>query len=279
LSDNTINSVKPSIFCYGGGIYAEDSTVKMEMVEIKNNQTLDSWSVGMGVYAEESEVTIDQCIFDGNGVGDTGGEHPYPGFSTVYANDSNVTITKTTFINNGSPDGTGLGNSVLFEFDTDSHLEMDECVIKNNAPVYLFDVSGTGRETCSFYVKNTTITDNASAVIGEDMYISGCFENCTFNNNEYPNKTIEDFSPISDLVLRNCSMGDSSYDDYRLENIEFQDADGKVIATGSIFGEGSLTMIVAILALALSAASMGVTLSMKKSLVPVAANQAESENE
>lgn len=264
LSDNTINSVYPSIFCYGGGLYAEGCTVTLEKVEIKNNQTLDSWSIGMGIYVEESKVTVDQCIFDGNGVGDTGGERPYPGFSTVYANDSNVTFTKTTFINNGSPDGSGLGNSVLFEFDTDSHLEMDECVIKNNAPMYLFDAGGTGRATCSFYVKNTTITDNASAVIGEEIYISGCFENCTFNNNEYPNKTTKDFSPVSDLVLRNCSMGDSSYDDYRLDNIKFQDADGNAIAVGSIFGEGSLTMIVALIGLIVAIASICVNVAMNK---------------
>jgi hypothetical protein len=74
-------------------------------------------------------------------------------------------------------------------------------------------------------------------------------------------------------------MGNSTYDG--LEHIKFVDCKNapNQKATGSIFGEGSLTMIVAILALALSAACMGVTLSMKKKLVPVAANQAESENE
>jgi hypothetical protein len=71
-------------------------------------------------------------------------------------------------------------------------------------------------------------------------------------------------------------MSDSTY--YDRDLMKFVDTDAPN-ATGSIFGEGSLTMIVAILALALSAASMGVTLSMKKKLVPVAANQAESENE
>ena len=279
LIDNTIVSVKPSIFCYGGGIYAEGCTVTMEKVEIKNNQTLDSWSIGMGIYVEESKVTVDQCIFDGNGVGDTDGENPYPGFSTIYANDSTVTFTKTTFINNGSNDGTSLGDSALFEFDTDSYLEMDECVIQNNAPVFLFDVGGTGRATCSFYVKNSTIIDNLSAVIGEEIYISGCFENCTFNNNEYPNKTIKDFSPVSNLVLRNCSMGDSTYDDYRLENsIEFQDADGTAIAVGSVFGEGSLTMIVSLLSLVASGVAIFLIADTRKKLVFATANKtAETE--
>jgi hypothetical protein len=71
-------------------------------------------------------------------------------------------------------------------------------------------------------------------------------------------------------------MSDSTY--YDRDLMKFVDTDAPNGAA-SIFGEGSLTMIVAILALALSAACMGVTLSMKKKLVPVAANQAESENE
>jgi hypothetical protein len=59
-------------------------------------------------------------------------------------------------------------------------------------------------------------------------------------------------------------MGDSSYDDYRLDNIFFQDADGNAIATGSIFGEGSLTMIVALLGLITAIASIFVNVAMNK---------------
>jgi hypothetical protein len=167
---------------------------------------------------------------------------------------------------------------MLIELDSDAHLEMDECVIKNNAPICLFDMGGTGRATCSFYIKNSTITDNESLVMGEDIYISGCFENCTFNKNENPQRSAEDFSPVSDLTLRNCSMGDSSYDDYRLKNIFFQDADGNAIATGSIFGEGSPAMIVALLGLITAVASICVSAAMNKkknSPAPVAAKDKE----
>jgi hypothetical protein len=60
-------------------------------------------------------------------------------------------------------------------------------------------------------------------------------------------------------------MGDSSYDDYRLEkSIKFQDADGNAIAVGSIFGEGSLTMIVALLGLITAIASIFVNVAMNK---------------
>jgi hypothetical protein len=114
-------------------------------------------------------------------------------------------------------------------------------------------------------------------VISEDIYVSGCFENCTLNNNEFPDAHIDDFSPVSKLVLRNCSMGDSSYDDYRLENsIEFQDADGNAIAVGSIFGEGSLTNILVIVSLIASAVSIFLTVYYnKKKTVPAAAEDEE----
>ena len=272
LNDNIIDSVYPSIFCCGGGIYAEESTVTLEKVEIKNNQTADSWSSGLGVYAEECNVTIDQCIFDGNGVGDTSGDTYFPGYSTIYANDSEVIITKSDFINNGSPDGTGLGDSNIIEIDTDTYIEMDECTFQNNAAKFLFDMDGTGRPTNSFLIKNSTFTDNKSSVLAQSNFATSCFEKCTFNNNEYPNDSLFDFSLYSDnkLIFRDCSMGDSTYPDHQMDQIEFQDANGFVSArAASIFSEGSLTMIVAFVALIASVASIIVNLSSsKKKLLP-----------
>ena len=278
LNDNVIDSVSHTIFCCGGGLYAENSTIVLEGVEIKNNQTLDSWSNGLGIYLEECDVTIDQCIFDGNGVGDTSGDKPYPAYSTIYANDSVLTITKTSFINNGSPDGTNLGDSTVIDVDTDTNLTMDECIFRNNAAKFLFNMDGIGHATSSFHIKNTTITDNKSAVLAEDHFISGCFEKCTFSNNEYPEAFIYDFQPISKLIFRDCSMGDSDYPEFRAKNIEFQDADGNVLGVGSIFGAGSLTMVVSLLALVASCVAIGFSFFVyKKTAVPASAASGEDE--
>jgi hypothetical protein len=75
-------------------------------------------------------------------------------------------------------------------------------------------------------------------------------------------------------------MGDSTYDDYRLENsIEFQDADGTAIAVGSIFSEGSLVVITAFVALlALIASGVSIFLVVyynKGKAVPATINVAD----
>ena len=156
---------------------------------------------------------------------------------------------------------------------------MDECTFQNNAAKFLFDMDGTGRPTNSFLIKNSTFTDNKSSVLAQSNFATSCFEKCTFNNNEYPNDSLFDFSLYSDnkLIFRDCSMGDSTYPDHQMDQIEFQDANGFVSArAASIFSEGSLTMIVAFVALIASVASIIVNLSSsKKKATPAVGKEEE----
>jgi hypothetical protein len=158
----------------------------------------------------------------------------------------------------------------------ETELVIDKCEFSNNLTYFII----RDHDDSSFQVSNTKFLNNSSGVFcGEGgTSDSSYFEECTFSNNTAYGEFKTFYKIRSRLTFKNCSWGDSTYTKSDFENFRFI-ATSAPNATGSIFGEGSLTMIVAILALALSAACMGVTLSMKKKLVPVAANQAESENE
>ena len=66
------------------------------------------------------------------------------------------------------------------------------------------------------------------------------------------------------LVLNNCQLGDTTFEDKTM-----------VAGVGSVFGDGSLSMIVAILALVASGVSILLIVDVKKKLVSVAANKTE----
>ena len=93
-----------------------------------------------------------------------------------------------------------------------------------------------------------------------------------------------EYNPVSfyvsdcSLTMYECDMGNSTHNE--LENIKFVDCenvpDVNTRRYDSIFGEGSLTMIVAILALVSSAVSIFLTVYYnKKKAAPIAANNAE----
>lgn len=83
------------------------------------------------------------------------------------------------------------------------------------------------------------------------------------------------------MTFKNCSWGDSTYTDSDFGNFTFIATNTpKQIAGvrrfGSIFGEGSLTMIVALLALIASGVAIFLTVYYnKKKTAPVAADKEE----
>jgi hypothetical protein len=151
--------------------------------------------------------------------------------------------------------------------------------------------------TSQLYVSDATFTDNGSSIIyahrilSEDSY----FRNCTFNNNLMTKPELMDaftndgsYDPFSfdisecTLTLENCDMGNSTYDG--LEYIKFVDCEnapkGRARRFGSIFGEGSLTMIVALLALIASGVAIFLTVYYnKQKAAPVAVDAKEAEDE
>jgi hypothetical protein len=145
-------------------------------------------------------------------------------------------------------------------------MTLNRCEIRGNKTymmVHSAEYSATNR------FNECVITDNPFSVIGDftgdtmSMNAEHTFIKCKFNNNHSPEDGWCSFSGTSyaKITLIDCDMGDSTYEDK--EYIDFVDTDAKN-GPSSIFGEGSLTMIVSFVALIASVASILVNVSARK---------------
>ena len=126
-------------------------------------------------------------------------------------------------------------------------------------------------------VTNSRFTDNQSNVLDCNADCEACFTDCVFNNNtgmlSSDNYTFNVNGVGDSTTFINCDMGNSTYNDRNLVQIVNS-------GTGSIFGEGSLTMIVAFVALIASVASIIVNVTArKKETVSVTATEQAEDNE
>ena len=135
----------------------------------------------------------------------------------------------------------------------------DNCQFHHNAFLNLF----TMFEDVDFYISDATMTDNSSIVLDtSDNGSSGYFKNCVFNNNVNAAEKDATFEVRdNELTFYDCDLGDSTFDE--AEDVTFVGTNAPN-GVGSLFGEGSLTMIVSILALVASVAAIGVSISSNK---------------
>ena len=298
FKDNSIDGVynNETFDCYGGAIYIEDSTATFNGVEFKNNQNTNDEDYGAAIYADDSEVYLYECTFDGNGVEDKG-KNICGTTSIVHAEDSELVMEKVTFTNNGSyyqdeagvyGTGTGLFSSLIVLDDANFKLSGDSN-FTNNAATFLISVM----DDSHIYVEDTTFKNNKSFVMNSHgyHYDDSYFKNCTFENNKVSDaeNLYEGMSNwaytfnVSDesLTFIDCKMSDSTYSFQDL--MKFVDTDapnGSLRRFGSIFGEGSLTMIVALLALIASGVAIFLTVYYnKQKAAPVAVDAKEAEDE
>jgi hypothetical protein len=126
-------------------------------------------------------------------------------------------------------------------------------------------------------VSDTVFEGNSCSVCSREADEGSFFKNCTFSGNSIDsNYKTFNFDEDNALNFENCDFGDSTFNDR-----SYATFDG-VSGTASIFGEGSLAMIVALLALIASAVSIFLIVDMKKKLIPVTANgtkETETEDE
>ena len=246
-----------------GALYANESTVTLNKVTLSDNYTFDSAAEGVAIYATESTVAINECIVSGNAVAKEG---RYNAKSVIAGYDSKFIITKTNFTNNAS-DGEDncYADSRLFYFE-DSRLTMEGGKItQNNAQELLYF------EDSHADINKVTITDNASVVIYVDNDSEKVNMNeCTLNKNA----SIDNASDIQvetkgTLAMNNCVIGDTNFEDK-----------GKVEGVGSLFGEGSLSMIFAILSLIASGVAIFLVVYYnKKKAVPATATEQSEDDE
>ena len=247
---------------YGGAVYVEHSTAIFNDVEFKNNNLTQHANFGAAIYADDSKITINRCTFDGNGVENQDIDIA-PAYSVIHGDDTSIKVIESTFTNNGSeirvPDGIGYSGLFILE---DSTLIIEKSEFRNN---YAHCIINDADESL-ICVTDTNFSDNNSSVIRGDSDTSekSFFKGCTFNNNTNASTGYASFCLDKNLLtFENCSMGNSTFS--KNINVKFVNSDVKN-GVGSIFGDGSLTMIVSITALIVSVAAIGVSITTNKKI-------------
>jgi hypothetical protein len=140
-------------------------------------------------------------------------------------------------------------------------LNLDKCIFQENNALILIEAQ-------YYSVLNATETkflnNNSTIFLGFCDDDKDCaFTECTFENNDgsyrYPysfHLSADDDNP----AFVDCTLGDSTFNDKSYAEI----VTSKNKNPGSIFGEGSFSMIVSLAAIVLSAVSIGMVISSKK---------------
>ena len=263
--NNSFTAPSFGIYALGGGIYIEDSTASFDNVLFEGNQFTYNSGSGAALYAYDSSVTMNKCKVVGNGKKKEA-DGTVGAISIITIEDGEMFIKETDFIGNGGGIEDHLGTTCLIDVDMyigTPQLSVDNCTFTQNTVGYIFDSVNQ-----DVTVTQSRFTDNKANVLHCSSDTESIFTYCVFNNNigglSDNNYTINvDFVGKGPTFI-NCDMGNSTYNDRNSVQI--------VNGVGSIFGEGSLALIVAFVALVASVAAIVVNVSSKKKAVPVAAN-------
>ncbi len=286
ISDNSGKSVNVT-WIFGVGVYVEDSTASFYNVTFKNNNSggrasydrdqSETYSTyGTAIYAEDSNVILDSCrVYDN--AQHRGNFHDAESVIGVIG-ESEMTVKNTIFRGNGGVQHFTNGKfdiylgTKLFNMGICS-VTVENCQFIGNSTTVLFD-AGT---RASLSVSNTNFTDNTSSVYycrGSSSGVTS-FTDCTFDKNRASVKYPYSFQLADNgnqPTFIDCNFGNSSFNDRSRATIVDNSATN---GAGSIFGEGSLAMIIAVLALVVSIASLGISFANKKKSSSAAENNEE----
>lgn len=251
-----------------GALYVNDATVVLNEVTFDGNLTTDRKAQGVAIYATDSTVTMTDCTLSGNAVDSNESENAE---SVIAAYDSKLILTNTNFTGNVSKENNG--NTRLFYLE-DSRLTMQGGKITGNGPAEVFGFLDSQAD-----IKRVTITENASGVlsVNNDSQKVTMTE-CTLGNNTPKTKIPEILvATKGTLVMADCKTGDSTFNNKTL--VEFSNgAYGRAMAA-SLFGEGSLAVIVTIFVLVVVVAFVGIRVASKKKTGSAAKNHTETDGE
>ena len=247
----------------GAGLYLDSSAAELNNVTFSGNKSRNGAAIGSTC---SSIITLNECIIENHNQ-DFKSNHTLI-FSDHLGRDVyylNKCIIRNNDINAGD----------LVGLNTDD-FTMNECIISGNKAFAIFQGDSGWFEETNFYINNTQIIDNTAVVADSDamgisvdatLYV---FEKCVFNNNQRADYNDFYCNDEIDMTFKDCDFGDSTF-----TGKEFMKFSGNN-AAASIFGEGSLTMIVALLALITSGVSIFLTVYYnKKKAVPKAENNVE----
>ena len=257
------NNRNDSLSEEAAGVYLNSSTATFEGVTFSNNQNIFYASRGTLIYADnKSRVTMKQCeVFDNGTINaslDTKGS-----ISLIVADrHTDLVITETTFHDNGDAASvhSGFYTSCLIDIGSTSYAYIDNCTFTNNSAAYLL-TSQTG----NFDITNTRFLNNSANVFYGCTKNAGTFSDCVFNNNPaYKSTDYYSFNFIdTDSRVRfiRCDFGNSTFNNRgKAKFMNTVEPNG----IGSIFGEGSPAIIIAIIALVASGVSIFMVANLKK---------------
>ena len=289
-SDATLNDM---LGYYGGAIYAQGVGLYIDDSTFTGNYA--GWDGGAIYFKECPRSSLKRCTFDGNKAGWDGG--------AIFLNDASVVLTwGCEFINNEAVE---TGGAIYI----DSGCDVDLADVGSDPSVVKYNKAGEigggvfQHEDCKeLYIGGEVyVCENVSSKGDDDLYIEDYY-NFHIGYIESPEKSIgirckddnggevakfahyvRDFM-LDSFFANNEGMEISlmprvASDGYRENFLGIS----KPETVGSVFGEGSLTMIVALVAivgLVTSVVSICLIADMKKKTARVAAdNTAETDDE
>ena len=235
---------------------------------------------------------MNDCVVENNGFRDKEKDYVIPASILDACSGSNVTIKNTVFKNNGNEDHfKDDGKQDHFVGRREDSVDVGSLFNIYGASINVENCSFTGNDVdylfYTYHAETTmsdcTITDNTAHV----LFFSGgsapvLFKNCTLKNNIYtgevyitlPRGYISDTFHLLDiyksdrpsLTFEDCIVEDATFNTDKY--VTFKNS--SETAAGSIFSEGSLSMVVSIAALVASVAAIVVTISSNKKKKAVA---------
>ena len=252
-----------------GSLYFNDSTAYLKDVEFINNAfSGNGIAEGVAIYGESSVLVVENCTFKGNGNKNLVYQGASPD-SVICIDEGSMEFINCVFEEGGTPDTTS-GPRVLAMWG--GTVKITDSVFRNNiCDSVIWSFEGI------LQISDSTFEGHTRRIFLGELDNGSYFKNCNFSKNTTSEsyKTFE-FDNGNQLTFENCEFGDATFNDTSRATFVNNTANGKSLRVGSIFGEGSLTMIVALLALIASGVCIFLTVYYnKKKAVPSIANNAE----
>ena len=265
ISNNILWSSFQSYADPYGSLYLNDSTAYLNGVEFVGNQFAGNNSAyGVAIYSANSKLVAENCTFKENGNRDAVSQGRIPS-SVICIDEGSMEFINCVFEDNGTP---GINNGAEIVELWGGTIKISNSVFRNNTCGSVIECFSGVIE-----VSDTVFEGNSCSVFSREADEGSFFKNCTFSGNTTNKaKKTFDFHEDNKLDFIDCDFGDSTFNDR--SRATFDGAAG----VGSVFGEGSFSMIVSLAALIASGISIFLIVDMKKKLVPATAKNTE-ENE
>ena len=273
INDGTITG---GFSCNGaGGIHINDgANVVLNNVNIVGNSTDDDDGAGIAVYGGATLTMNGGTITGNKAIGSSVGGGIYVNSANATLND--VLISDNVLSSNVAGIGywaTGAGCCV-----SRGTLTLNRCTVKDNHS----DRYGGGLALMysgDLVVNNCTVTGNSAGIDGSAIAIieEG---SCLVDGSDATGNVNTEYNSIFYVQWGTLQFSNSQNDPqiscWESGEVLFADVSETPVTTGSIFGTGSLALIVAFAALAASIAAIGVNVASGKKKSSSAAGAAEA---